>query len=88
MSSRITDTPEGDFIADMKTDWNSRDEIPTLFHNIEHMRGYLRTKHACPEAVALVPKIWHRYRRWLDHNPMWAEVFYRLDPQLESLSDP
>ena len=89
MSSRITDTPEGDLIADMKAEWRRGAEMPDLFSNIEDMRGYLRRHGPCPEALAVVPGVWRRYCNWLDqHGMSWSEVFYKLDPKLESLSDP
>jgi YozE SAM-like fold len=53
-SARITDDPMGDLIADMRRDPN----IPSLFKNIDAMRDYLRTKGACREAIAVVPKLW------------------------------
>jgi hypothetical protein len=57
---RITDNTEGDLIADMRNDI----DLPSLFPNIAAMREYLRSRGACPEALAAVPRVWRRYRRW------------------------
>jgi hypothetical protein len=56
---RVTDTPEGDLIADMR---DARD-LPQHFDSIDAMRGYLWSKHACWEALAAVPAVWRRYKR-------------------------
>lgn len=67
--ARITDDPEGDFIADMR---GERD-LPYLFRNIEHMRTYLWLRGACFEAQAAVPGVWRRYDRWLSRHGMdWS----------------
>lgn len=63
--AKRSDDPEGDLIADMARDPN----IPILFHNIESMRAYLHDKGACREAIAAVPRVWRRYRRWTDRHP-------------------
>jgi hypothetical protein len=60
--ARMTDDPEGDLITDMRSDPN----IPRLFKNFEEIRGYVRDKGGCPEAVKAVAGVWIRYRRWLD----------------------
>jgi hypothetical protein len=64
-STRITDDPMGDLIADMRTDPG----IPPLFKNIDAMRDYLRSKGACREALAIVPRVWRRYQSWQDRHP-------------------
>ena len=63
--SRVTDTPEGDLIADMRAD----KDIPRLFSNIDEMRSYLLSKGAGHGALSAVPAVWRRYRSWLDRNP-------------------
>jgi len=52
-TARVTDTPAGDLIADMKSD----PPLPDLFRDIEQMRSYLRSRGACWEAVAAVPAV-------------------------------
>jgi hypothetical protein len=64
-SARIAETPEGDLIADMRVDPG----LPDHFPSIGSMRGYLETKGACREALAVVPGVWRRYRRWQDRHP-------------------
>ncbi len=68
--ARITDDPEGDLIKDMRHDADSTGTEPPLFPNIDAMRGYLRSKGACHEALQVVPGVWRRYKRWLDRNPV------------------
>lgn len=68
-ASRITNTPAGDMIADMRRD----PDIPPLFHSAEEMRSYLSLKGACREALATVPAAWVRYRRWVDRHPFWGQ---------------
>lgn len=63
--ARVTDDPAGDLIADMRL---ARD-LPPIFKNKEAMRGYLRCKGACREAIAAVDDVWPRYRRWMDRHP-------------------
>lgn len=65
-AARATDDPAGDLIGDMRGDLT----IPHLFASIEDMRGYLRCRGACVEALAAVPTVWRRYRRWMDRHPM------------------
>jgi len=61
---RVTDGPEGDRIADMRTDFaRDPDSFPAMFSNIAEMRGYLRTRRACHEVLYAVPGVWRRYRR-------------------------
>jgi hypothetical protein len=69
-AARATDDPAGDLISDMRRDL-ARDPatFPRLFPNIESMRGYLRSKGACREALQAVPTLWRRYRAWLDRHP-------------------
>jgi hypothetical protein len=59
-SARVTGSPEGDLVADMRGDSG----LPELFPNIGAMRRYLENKGACQEALAAVPGVWRRYRRW------------------------
>jgi hypothetical protein len=63
----LTDDLAGNLIADMCRDPN----VPRLFRNIEHMRGYLRTMDAAQNVVAdVMLVVWRRYRKWLDRNPV------------------
>jgi hypothetical protein len=64
-ATRVTDDPMGDLITDMRSD----PDIPHLFKNIDALRDYLRSKGACREALAVVPRVWRRYRDWLDRHP-------------------
>jgi hypothetical protein len=57
--------PARDLIEDMRHD----DDLPSLFTSQHHMRNYLISCNACPEALALVPIVWKSYRRWLDAHP-------------------
>jgi hypothetical protein len=64
--ARITNDPEGDLIADMRTD---RD-IPGLFGNLKAMHDYVSFKsRGDPKILAAVPGVWRRYRRWVDRHP-------------------
>ena len=63
--ARVTDTPYGDMIADMRR----CTDLPPLFRSLDHLRFYLRSKGACPEALALAPLVWRKYRRWVDNHP-------------------
>ena len=62
MAARITDDPEGDLIDDMRRDKN----LPRLFSNVGDMRSYLIQMRACQGALDTVPRVWRRYRRWLE----------------------
>jgi hypothetical protein len=65
--ARITDTPQGDLILDMRADPG----VPRLFPNIKAMRGYVALKCAGDsDIMAAVPGVWRRYQRWLDRNPI------------------
>lgn len=68
--ARITDDPEGDLIADMRAELRRGADIPGLFPNVAAMRAYLRSRGACPEALAAVPGVWRRYRKWLDRHAL------------------
>jgi uncharacterized protein YozE (UPF0346 family) len=59
-AARIADDPEGDFIQDARDD----DTVPDTLSSAEELRAYLKSKGACPEALAVVPYVWRRYRRW------------------------
>jgi len=54
-----TDDPAGDLIDDMRQD---RD-LPTTFASLEAMQDYLRSRRACPEAIAASEGLWRRYCR-------------------------
>jgi hypothetical protein len=59
--ARITDDPAGDLIADLR-----RDHAVKRFPNIATMRGFVRSRNVvCPQALAAVPIVWRRYRKWL-----------------------
>jgi hypothetical protein len=66
--ARVTNDPEGDFVADARRDPSFPEAVP----DIKAMRGYLLRKGACREALAVVPGVWRRYERWL--NRMGADT--------------
>jgi hypothetical protein len=66
--AHITDNPEGDLIADMRSELRRGADMPEIFHSQRELQAYLSGKGACPEALAAVPGVWQRYRRWLDRN--------------------
>jgi hypothetical protein len=65
--ARITKSPAGDLIADMRED----KDLPDVFANIGAMRAYLRAHNACSEALAAVPIVWRRYKHWQDRHPFY-----------------
>jgi len=67
--AKITDDPEGDLIADMRTD----PDIPHLFINRKRMRDYVRFKAGDPAILAAVPGVWRRYRKWLRESVGWKD---------------
>jgi hypothetical protein len=73
--ARATDDPEGDLIADMRSELRRGVDVPALFPNMASMRHYLRDRGACPEALAAVPGVWRRYRSWVDRNcRTWCDI--------------
>jgi hypothetical protein len=67
--AQVTDDPEGDFVRDARRDPNLPD-----FKSLSHMRRYLRTQNACPEAIALAPTMWRRLSRWRDRRAgVWSK---------------
>jgi hypothetical protein len=58
------DPAASNLITTMRSDAN----IPASFNNVEDMRAYV--KRACPEAMAAVPIVWLRFRRWSNRNPV------------------
>lgn len=60
MTRRITDTPRGDLIYDIK-----RDKQFTAINDKESIERYLVRKHACQEAIAEFKKLWKEYERCL-----------------------
>src|SRR3954471_20756452 len=60
--ARLSEGPAGDLIRDLQQD----PDLPELFRSLEHMRVYLRLRNACPEAVAVAPVVWGRYRNWFN----------------------
>jgi hypothetical protein len=68
--TRVTDTPAGDLIADMRAD----PDIPELFKSLDAMKDYFRSRGACREAMAEVPGVWRRYRAWIDRHPFRPNV--------------
>lgn len=77
--ARITDDPEGDLIEDMRSDMRLGVPIPRLFANAEEMHCYLVSRGACSEALACVPRVWRRYRQWMDRNrgARWTHLPHR-----------
>jgi hypothetical protein len=59
--TKQTEDPAGDFIGDFKAD----DKAPDDFENLDRLRGYLRSQHACREAIEAAEVVWKRYQRWL-----------------------
>jgi hypothetical protein len=68
--ARITGDPAGDLIADMCRE----PDLPSLFRNIEDMRGYLRSKGACPEAITTTSKLPAAQWRLTHHHMSRAEI--------------
>jgi hypothetical protein len=66
--ARVTDDPEGDLIADMRSELRRSVEVPALFPNMAAMRDYLVGRGASREVLAAVPGVWRRYRRWVDQH--------------------
>lgn len=60
MTRRITDTPRGDLIYDIK-----RDKQFTAINDKESIERYLVRKYACQEAIAEFKKLWKEYERCL-----------------------
>ena len=60
MTRRITDTPRGDLIYDIK-----RDKRFTTINDKESIEGYLIRQHACREAIEEFWKLWKEYERCL-----------------------
>jgi hypothetical protein len=59
--AQVTDDPEGDLIADMRTD----PDIPHLFPTLKAMRAYVgRKSRNDPLVMAAVLGVWRRYRAW------------------------
>lgn len=56
--SKRTNDPVGDFIHDAKHDTT----LPEILGPAA-LKAYLISQEACPECLALVPKIWERYQR-------------------------
>jgi|ERR1700687_471569 len=54
----------GHLIYDLKRD----DTLPDTFDNLKEFRSYLRSQGACTVAVSLAPKVWERYRRWVERS--------------------
>ena len=54
----ITDDPEGDFIGDARRDRGFPD-----VRSWSELKGYLRTRGACREAIVAARAIWRQYRR-------------------------
>jgi hypothetical protein len=68
-AARVTDTPEGDLIADTQFDFKMHaEQFPALFSNRAQMRDFLKDRRACKEALQAIPGVWRRYRNWLDHH--------------------
>jgi hypothetical protein len=68
--AKVTDDPEGDLIADMRTDL----DIPHLFPTFKHMRDYVsRKSRGDPLILAAVPGVWRRYRKWCRQSLGWTD---------------
>jgi hypothetical protein len=75
--ARVTDDPVGDLISDMRRD----PHVPRLFGGLRDLRAYLRSRGACPEALAAVPGFHRRYRAWIDHHPSAADLDLEPPPK-------
>jgi hypothetical protein len=53
----VTDDPTGDLVDDLRRDPRK----PADIESAVALRSYLRTRRACREAIAVVPKVWRRY---------------------------
>jgi hypothetical protein len=68
IQAKITDDLAGDFIEDTQAIILANRRPPPVFYNMEQLRSYLRLRGACHEAIATVPAVWKRYRRWVKHH--------------------
>ena len=58
--ARITRTPIGDLVADMRGDTT----LPDDFASRAHLKEYLALRGACPMALWAATPVWRRYERW------------------------
>ena len=56
---RVTDTPSGDFVADVRAD----EHVPTASPNWSSVHFYLLAQHATPEAIRVARRWWTKYCR-------------------------
>jgi YozE SAM-like protein len=60
IQARVTDDPVGDFIGDFRRDKRA----PSDFESLDRLRGHLRLRNACPEAIEAAAGAWKRYQSW------------------------
>lgn len=58
LTRRVTDSPRGDLIYDIK-----KDERFTTADNEASIEAYLIRRHACSEAIEAFRKLWKEYKR-------------------------
>jgi hypothetical protein len=63
--ARVTDDPEGDFVADMRADMRINSDRPQTFTSLRALRCYVSLRGGDREVLAAVSAAWRRYRRWL-----------------------
>lgn len=49
-----------DLLYDLKRDRT----LPETFDSLDQFRFYLKSQHACQEALRLAGRVWGRYQRW------------------------
>jgi len=59
--AKVTDDPAGDFVKDARSD----SQFPEKVTSLERLRGYLRWRGACSEAIEAALPAWRRYQTWL-----------------------
>ncbi|SHK94162.1 hypothetical protein [Bradyrhizobium lablabi] len=57
-ASRLSDH----LVLDLKHD----NTLPESFDSLDQFRSYLISQHACLIAIRLAPRVWRRYRRWVE----------------------
>jgi hypothetical protein len=62
-----------DLISDLLEDFGSEGVDPEGFHSLEQMLLFLRTRHACPEALEAAAAWWERQRGAPAEDPVVAE---------------
>jgi hypothetical protein len=82
-AARVTNDPEGDFVADARRD----PTFPETITSMRAMRGYLLRKGACREALAVVPGVWRRYEQWLNRMGATRATGARADDPTSALEE-